>query len=85
MVPYDFRHAGASHDMLERRRSELEIKGRGRWKTDSSLRRCGEPARAAAASNAMQLATAAFGKAVARKYDEIFNRQGVLPPLPDVH
>ena len=78
MVPYDFRHAGASHDMLERRRSELEIKGRGRWKTDSSLRRCGEPARAA-----MPPATASFGKAVARKYDEIFNRQGVLPPLPD--
>lgn len=39
---YSLRHAGASHDFLSRRRSGDEIKRRGRWKADSSVRRYGK-------------------------------------------
>ena len=36
---YSLRHSGPSHDMAMRVRSLLEIKLRGRWKSDASLRR----------------------------------------------
>jgi integrase len=36
---YTLRHGGATHDILTRRRSMLEVKQRGRWQSDNSLRR----------------------------------------------
>eukprot|EP00435_Cladocopium_sp_Y103_P042198 s2255_g11.t1 len=36
---YTLRHGGATHDILTRRRSMLEVKQRGRWQSDTSLRR----------------------------------------------
>ena len=36
---YTLRHGGATHDIITRRRNMLEVKQRGRWQTDSSLRR----------------------------------------------
>ena len=36
---YSLRHGGASRDLLERRRTVQEVKIRGRWQSDSSLRR----------------------------------------------
>ena len=36
---YTLRHGGATHDILTRRRSMLEVKQRGLWKSDNSLRR----------------------------------------------
>ena len=36
---YQCRHGGASHDMVEKHRSRDEVRQRGRWVTDSSVRR----------------------------------------------
>lgn len=41
---YQLRHGGASADLLARARSAAEVKARGRWRSDSSLRRYGKPA-----------------------------------------
>ena len=38
-VLYQLRHAGPSHDRLTRARSSLEVKLRGRWTSDASVRR----------------------------------------------
>ena len=38
-VLYQLRHAGPSHDRLHHLRSALEVKQRGRWAADSSVRR----------------------------------------------
>ena len=39
---YSLRHGGASKDLLERLRPMKEVKRRGRWAGDSSLRRYGK-------------------------------------------
>ena len=38
-VPYQVRHSGASWDRLKQHRTQLEVKFRGRWKTDASMAR----------------------------------------------
>jgi len=65
-IPYQARHGGPSHDMRLRRRSLLEIKMRGRWASDSSLRRYEAHARVQALENlASPEALSACMKAVA--------------------
>ena len=39
MVLYQLRHSGPSHDRLHNHRPLLEVKRRGRWAADSSIRR----------------------------------------------
>ncbi len=41
---YQLRHGGASEDFLSRDRDSMEVKARGRWTTDMSLRRYAKPA-----------------------------------------
>lgn len=41
---YQLRHGGASEDALSRARPLAEIRARGRWRSDSSLRRYAKPA-----------------------------------------
>ena len=38
-VLYRMRHGGASHDIVSNQRSVLEVKKRGRWANDQSLKR----------------------------------------------
>ena len=38
-IPYSLRHAGPSHDKLSRKRTIADIKKRGRWRTNQSVRR----------------------------------------------
>ena len=40
---YQFRHGGASEDVLGRVRTIDEVKSRGRWKSDGSIRRYAKP------------------------------------------
>ena len=40
--PYQLRHGGAAHDLLFRHRTRPEVKARGRWVTEASLRRYGK-------------------------------------------
>ena len=42
---YSLRHGGASHDILSNRRSLLEVKRRGLWRSDASLKRYGKEAK----------------------------------------
>ena len=37
--PYQLRHGGATEDLSSKRREYSSVKARGRWKTDSSVRR----------------------------------------------
>ena len=46
---YRLRHGGASHDLSTGRRTLAEVKTRGRWQSDGSLRRYGKPTRLQAA------------------------------------
>ena len=39
MVPYQMRHSGASWDIAKNYRTALEVKLRGRWATESSMKR----------------------------------------------
>jgi integrase len=41
---YQMRHGGASNDLLSHARPQDDVKRRGRWSTDSSLRRYAKPA-----------------------------------------
>eukprot|EP00972_Heterocapsa_arctica_P038827 5721550-Heterocapsa_arctica.AAC.1 len=41
---YQMRHGGASEDLLSHSRPQDDVKRRGRWSTDSSLRRYAKPA-----------------------------------------
>ena len=38
-VPYQLRHSGPSHDLLIKARTTLEVKLRGRWASDASVKR----------------------------------------------
>ena len=44
LCQYQLRHGGASNDLLTKLRSEEGVRGRGRWKGYSSVRRYGKPA-----------------------------------------
>ena len=44
LTPYGSRHGGASYDRFANRRPVAEVKARGRWKTDSTLKRCAKSA-----------------------------------------
>ena len=41
--PYSARHAGASRDLTEGRRTFDELKRRGRWRTDKAVQRYARP------------------------------------------
>ena len=59
IVPYQARHSGASEDMARKARDNKEIKKRGGWSQDSSLRRyenAAQLSRAPATLSAQQLA-----------------------------
>ena len=43
LMLYQLRHGGASDDVLSKRRSLAEVKARGRWASDSSVRRYAKP------------------------------------------
>ena len=37
--PYQLRHGGAAHDLASKARDHAQVKARGRWSTDQSVRR----------------------------------------------
>ena len=50
---YQLRHGGASEDLLSKTRDTQAVKARGRWTTDSSVRRYAKPAQLQRLANAM--------------------------------
>ena len=82
LTVYGLRHGGASHDLLVKARPALEVKGRGRWRTDAMLKRYGKEARVLAELHKAPLAVLEFGRSVASRLREIFVEREALPPLP---
>ena len=82
ITAYGLRHGGASHDLLERTRSHLEVKARGRWRSDSMLRRYGKEARALAELHKAPKSTVEYGRLVSEQLAAIFVSGAPLPPAP---
>jgi len=83
---YSFRHGGASYDLLTKRRTTLEVKGMGRWLSDTCLRRYAKSTRLQAAVGQIPAALHRFGEEfIATLEDQITfkARTGVLrTPYP---
>ena len=82
ITAYGLRHGGASHDLLLKARSVLEVKGRGRWRSDSMLKRYGKAARALAELHKAPEPIVEYGRRVAESLDGVFLNARPLPPVP---
>ncbi|CAE7038510.1 unnamed protein product [Symbiodinium sp. CCMP2592] len=78
--PYQNRHGGASRDHLLHLRSMSEIRRRGRWASDSSLRIYDKPGRLQQAINQWDVKLRAFGEDVRRNFRDYFLNGGVQIP-----
>jgi hypothetical protein len=79
---YSLRHGGASFDLLNRRRSALEVKRRGRWTSESSLKRYGKEARLQHEISKVNPVILAFGQRVLNLLPELLSNPLLLPPHP---
>jgi len=79
---YRLRHGGASHDLLLGRRSLAEVKERGRWLADASLRRYGKRTRMQDRMNALPPEVRIFGQEILDRIVEMFNLAAVRQPCP---
>ena len=61
---YSLRHGGVSHDLMSRGRSVEEAKRRGRWRSDTSLRRYAKESRVLSELRKVSPAVLEFGGAV---------------------
>jgi hypothetical protein len=68
---YQLRHGGASEDLLSKSRDAHAVKARGRWNTDSSLRRYAKPAQLQRLANAMSPAGRAFAEWAAVNFEGV--------------
>ena len=82
-MAYSLRHAGASNDIIQKRRSVLEVKLRGRWKSDSSLARYMKPARVLQQANLLPAPVLDYGKRVRSSLQDVFLGR-VAPAAPPV-
>ena len=79
---YGLRHGGASEDMLHRHRPVPEIKLRGRWAADSSLRRYMKHTKLLAELSKVPAPTLDYGRSVSRLLGAILSGQAACPPVP---
>jgi hypothetical protein len=84
VVPYSFRHAGASHDLVTKERTTAEVKARGRWRSDSSLRRYGKPAKELAAKDKLDPLILQDGRTVESLLDKVFRGEVAIPLPPKI-
>ena len=68
--PYALRHGGASTDVLLKRRDLQEVKSRGRWRTDSSVRRYNKHARILREVARLPDESRAYGEQIAQRLDD---------------
>ena len=84
--PHGLRHGGASDDLLTKRRGAAEVKSRGRWSCDQSLRRYGKATRLQAELRKVAPSVVQFGRAVEESFGPLlchFHTTGVmLMPVP---
>jgi hypothetical protein len=68
---YALRHGGASEDLLAKRRTLMEVKRRGRWVHDASLRRYGKETRLLSELSKIPVGTLAYGKLAMERLPDI--------------
>ena len=68
---YGLRHGGASDDLLHRRRGLISIRERGRWLTDTSLRRYAKPTLLQRELTKVPPAVLAFGSQVQQQFSQL--------------
>jgi len=79
---YTLRHGGATHDILTRRRSMMEVKQRGRWGSDSSLKRYVKLARLQTELAKVPIDVRNYGLEIIRSLPKILTKKMVVPPIP---
>jgi hypothetical protein len=79
---YCLRHGGASEDLLGRLRSVAAVKRRGRWRSDSSLRRYGKETRLQSVLTNVNPSTLLFGQTMDNHIASCFLGLAAIPPLP---
>jgi hypothetical protein len=77
---YSLRHGGASHDLLSNKRSVAEVKLRGHWVSDSSLKRYAKVARITAEASKIPDPVKKYAVKVARHLEVIFLKNVVFKP-----
>ena len=86
---YYLRHGGASHDLLTKRRPLAEIKARGRWATDQSLKRYAKSTQLQRILAKMPEAVRSYGDDALNQLEQlVLNRARVGStglPLPGLH
>ena len=71
--PHDLRHAGASDDLLSGHRALGEVKERGRWAADGSVRRYAKRTRMQTKINELDEELRDFGQYVNSHLCEVLN------------
>ena len=79
---YALRHGGASEDLLSRRRSVPEVKRRGRWVSDVSLKRYGKETRLLKELLKVHANVLDFGRYVMEHFVEVMLGTRPVPSLP---
>jgi len=79
---YTLRHGGASHDLLHGRRTLPEVKERGGWQTDASLRRYGKRTRLQERINAIPADVRCFGESVLAQVPVLLQLAAQGHPFP---
>ena len=80
---YGFRHGGASHNLLMRHQSVAEVKKRGHWASDRSLRRYGKESLVMQKTNRIPRATLLYGLHIEAELVTVFHAApSVASPAP---
>ena len=85
-TPYGLRHGGASHDALTARRALSEIKKKGRWRSDQSVRRYEKAAVAMKQLSRLPPEIVSYGMEIEKSLPDILLcRRDPIPPPTVVH
>ena len=80
--PYTLRHGGASHDLLYKRRDRLEVLARGRWVSESSIRRYGKHSRALKEVSRLEPEVKAYGEMIWENINDFLDSKRACPAPP---
>eukprot|EP00435_Cladocopium_sp_Y103_P024584 s857_g6.t1 len=79
---YALRHGGATHDVVARRRPMLEVKQRGRWSSDSSLKRYVKEAKLQADLAKVPESVKEFGMQIVQGLPQFLTNPLSVPKVP---
>lgn len=79
---YSLRHGGASFDVISQRRDLAEVKQRGRWSADSSLRRYVKVARLQSEMHKIHPSVVEYGRFIMNNLPQMLGGQIRIPPPP---